>query len=161
MTDVLARFVANQPPNMRREVVRSLRPDLLPQMEAWGPAWRELCAELGVPCPDLLVALGDAMADVCCYFEIDGESYAMLTPREARDARADLTKWATTTIPALAVPAAMLPVFGEDGTLLIAADGRIYRQGFEESDRCDLVADNLGELLDLAAPGALNPEGPA
>lgn len=55
----------------------------------------------------------------------------------------------------------MLPVFGEDGDLLlIAADGRVHALGHEEWNRCEVVAGSLTELLDRAVEGALNPPAP-
>lgn len=157
---MLARFLANQPQAMRRDVVRLFRPDLLPQMAPWGPSWRALCEELALPCPELVVALGDAMADVFLYFAIDGHTYAMLTPEEARHEHAFLNTMAA-SYPYLLAPAAMLPVFGEDGDLLlIAADGRVHALGHEEWNRCEVVAGSLTELLDRAVEGALNPPAP-
>ena len=155
----LQRFLANQPAAMRREVVMRMRPDLLTQMNAYGTEWRVLCAERGIACPDELAALGDAMADLFPYFKIARHSYAMLTPTEARDEIAFLADMAT-SFPVLEPYTAMLPVFGQDGDLLLLArDGRVYALAHDDWEGASVAASSLSELFDHATAAALNPAG--
>jgi hypothetical protein len=154
---LLERFLARQPASMQRVALVGHNPRFAPQFQPWGAAWRALCAEVGLTCPALLVELGDAMADVLPYIEVAGASYALLTPAESRDERAYLAQVAA-RLPAVASRAAMLPLFGEDGDLLLLdADGRVhaFEHHDEEPDR--IVAASLDELLETASPGATNP----
>jgi hypothetical protein len=153
----VASLLARQPAAMRRARVELGRRDLLPLMQPWGAAWRELCAELGVACPDELVALGDAMAEVYVYVDVDGHAYAMLTPEQARDERAFLATCVTHS-PSLTTRTCMVPVFGEDSDLLLLAqDGRVHALAHDDPSTDEVVAASLAELVAIAQPGAVNP----
>jgi hypothetical protein len=152
------RFLAAQPSALRRSRVIAGRPDLLPLMERWGDAWRALCTEVEIACPDELVILGNAMIDAFVYLQVDRHHYAMLTPADAREARALLLEGSQTHSPEFAGRASMLPVFGEDGDyLLLAKDGRIHVAIHDDPADDRVVAGSLAELVVLARPGRANP----
>jgi hypothetical protein len=127
-------------------------------MQPWGDAWRALCAELGIGCPGELAALGEAMADVYVCIDVADHGYEMLTPEQAREERAFLATCVAHS-PSLATRAGMLPVFGQDGDLLLlASDGRVHALAHDDPDTDEVVAASLAKLVAIARPGVVNPE---
>lgn len=110
-----------------------------------GAAYRAFASEIGVPCPDSLVVLADAMATRGVYHA----GWGLLALEDARGSHAWL-KSLVADHPCMAPRAAMLPVLGRDGDLLL-----IHRDGstwlFELSGgQCDHgpVAPTFDALLD-------------
>jgi hypothetical protein len=168
------RFLDNQSPNLRRAALEQdredpekYRDDLLEEMVAWGESWRLLCSERGLPCPAALVELGDAMANVWLHLRVEADerrrihsephSYAMLTPAAARDQLDFLLEWSESSVACVE----LLPVFGQDGDLLLLArDGRVHAWGHDEPRSTEIVADSLEALLDHATTVPVDPRPP-
>ncbi len=153
---VVARFISEQPASLTREALEREAPGYLPGLAAWGEGWRVLCAELGMPCPPALVLLGDAMADRHLYLSFAGHAYSMLTPDEARETRTFLLGLAR-RYPEFARHAAMLPVFGQDGDLLVLApEGAVYAFVHDDDQDHAPVAASLEDVLERSRPGVVN-----
>ena len=149
---IVARFLAAQPPQLTREAMAARRGVSL---EWSGTEWGPITAELGIPCPEALVLLGRAMADRVIYFAFEGHSYRMLTPEEAREELAFMATFPDE--PLLQVARAMLPVFGEDGDLLLLdRDGAIHAYQHDDWHELPRVADNLEDLLARTRAASLN-----
>jgi hypothetical protein len=154
--DVVARFLAQQPEALARDAMTrrlGAEPDA---MQAWGAAWRALCDAIGIACPPALVRLGDAMHEHFVYFSFEKHSYQMLTPAEAADERALLAKFAG-EVAALVPYTAMLPVFGEDGDLLLLDQGgAVHALAHDDWEHGVRVATDLEDLLARTRAAALN-----
>lgn len=149
--DAIDGFLAAQRATNSRERMIAAIPAMAPSFRPYGAEWRALCAELGVPCPDGVVRIGDAMAHLWPFLtiEIEGRviSYEPLTPGAARSHRAYLES-IVSRHPTLAPRAAMLPLFGLDGdVLLLDAAGLVHTFWFYEEERTAVVADSLADLL--------------
>jgi hypothetical protein len=155
-SDVVARFLALQPEALgRAEMTRRLGAEP-PSMQRWGAAWRALCDEAGVPCPDALVLLGDAMHAHTIYFSFEGHSYRMLSPEEAHDERVFLAQMAI-EFPILTPWKDLLPVFGEDGDLLLLdREGAVHALPHDDWESGARVAHGLEDLLARTTAAALN-----
>jgi hypothetical protein len=132
------------------------RPDLLPLMRRWGSAWATYARDVGVACPPALIELADAMEDV--YIHIDDQhGWDLLTPDTARQERETLVGLATAW-PDLADRSRMLPVFGQDGDLLLLADdGRIHAFTHDDWEKDGVVAACFDDLIDAWATGLKRP----
>ncbi|MFO0554271.1 MAG: hypothetical protein U0271_38175 [Polyangiaceae bacterium] len=156
MSEVVARFLAFQSPRLTREALGEEGPNLFGEARACGAAWRELAAEVGVPCPDALVLLGDAMAERYVYFRFRRHQFAMFYPEDARSEREHLSNMATKWTE-LAPFAAMLPIFGEDGdSLLLDNHGQVWFLLHDDSPPQEPVAPNLDSVLLEASPPVVN-----
>ncbi len=153
MRPAVAAMLAVVPPALQRAEVARTRPGLLPYMRDWARDWLAYCAELGIGCPPSLLELATAMRDVYVHIH-DEHGWDLLTPADARERRSFLGRLAAAQ-PALRERAAMLPIFGQDGDLLlIAADGAIHRFTRDDwaSDRP--FAGDFDALLHYLASGA-------
>lgn len=93
------------------------------------------------------------MAVVYVYVLWDNHSYSLLTPEAALEERAFLRELAEIDH-GLAELAEMLPVFGEDGDLLLlASDGQIYGFMHDEGEQRAAVATSFDALLGGMTPG--------
>ena len=150
--EVVDRFLAAQPPQLTREAMAAR---FGVSREGWGTEWTSITAELGIPCPDALVLLGRAMADHVIYFSFERHSYAMLTPEEAKVELAFMATFPDE--PLLLRARTMLPVFGEDGDLLLLdRDGAIHAYQHDDWHEMPLVAESLEDLLARTTAAALN-----
>ena len=144
MTPIVQRLVASA---LTREDVAQHVPDRLQDMRAYGDAWRACAASAGVPCPQALFELGEAMADHLISIHVDDHGWELLTPDDAM-ARARSLRSLAAQFPALAARTEMLPIFGEDGDLLLlATDGVIHRFTHDGWETDGVVARSLEELL--------------
>ncbi|MBS2026542.1 MAG: hypothetical protein JST54_01450 [Deltaproteobacteria bacterium] len=144
---IVERFLASLSPTLRRSVLKKERTDLLGLMNPDGAGWRKLASECGVPCPPALVELGDAMGDVFVHVSTQEHDWDLLTPDGAREERRSLASLVA-QFPELRARAKMLPLFGQDGDLLLlAADGTMWN--FTHDDLADdrMVAPSLEALL--------------
>lgn len=142
MTENLRRFVDALPPWRDDD----------PRAAPHGQAFRTAAEQLGVPCPDALVELGDAMATR----QVWRDSWELLTPDDALETRAFLRR-ESVAAPCLAPRAEMLPLFVRDGDLLLLDKQgaiRLFSFSGAEYDH-GVVAGSfdalLGRLLDGAA----------
>jgi hypothetical protein len=122
-----------------------------------GQAFRELATSLGLPCPDELVALGDALETGRVWLG----DWELLDPKEAVSIREFLSK-AVAYAPALRAQAQMLPLFSRDGDrLLLGADGSIslFLWSGPREDHGP-VAETLDDLLGLMLRGERLPFDP-
>ncbi len=138
-------FLSRLDPELRRARVIETRPDLARQMTAWGAQWVSLAQEIGLACPPELILLGDAMAHQFIYIRVLDHDYALLSPEEARRERAALAVRGANY--GVADRSAMLPIFGQDGDLLLLATDGIHAMAHDEMDVDDIVARSLAELL--------------
>jgi hypothetical protein len=158
MDDVAARFLASQPKELLRESMDARFPGEY-SWAARGSAWRALANEVGIPCPDALVVLGDAMAERLLYFAFGSprrHQYEMLTPEDARDRRALLARLAH-DFGELTPYTQMLPVFGQDGDLLLLdPSGAVHVWFHDDWSGSGRVASSLDDLLAHAMAPTLN-----
>ena len=144
---IVERFLASLSPTLRRSVLKKERPDLLGVMNPDGAGWRKLAAECGVPCPPALVEIGDAMGDVFVHVHTPEHDWDLLTPDQSRDDRKHLASLVAIE-PHLRALAKMLPIFGQDGDLLLlAADGTMWRYIHDYADDNQMIAPSLEALL--------------
>lgn len=158
MSDALQRFLAAQSPALTRSALGARARDFfetdLPVRD--GAAWRALAAELGIPCPPSLERLGDAMEEQLIYFRFRSHQYAMLTPISARAARENLLELAASFSNLLPF-CAMLPLFGEDGDLLLLdAEGRIWALPHDDRPPVEPAVSSLDGLLAEASAPAVS-----
>ncbi len=85
------------------------------------------------------------MAHQFIYIRVLDHDYALLSPEEARRERAALAVRGANY--GVADRSAMLPIFGQDGDLLLLATDGIHAMAHDEMDVDDIVARSLAELL--------------
>ena len=156
MNTSVKRFLDGQPPSLTRERLGERASDYFESKvpTPYGEAWRALTKELGLPCPEALVQLGDAMAHQFVYFRFRGHQYAMLTPKQAGRKREYLIELAE---PELEPFTRMIPVFSEDGDhLMLDAKGAFWALPHDDSPPEKPAVKSLDVLLDEAQMPAVN-----
>ena len=144
---IVERFLASLSPTLRRSMIKTTRTDLLGMMSPDGAGWRKVTAELGIPCPPALVELGDAMGDVFVHVHTEDHDWDLLSPDEARQEREFMATLVAQS-PELRARAKMLPIFGQDGDLLLlAADGTVWNYTHDDVVDDRMVAPSLDALL--------------
>ncbi len=160
MRPAVAAMLSVVPPALQRAEVARSRPGLLPYMRDWAGEWLAYCAEVGVTCPPSLLELATAMRDVYVHIH-DEHGWDLLTPHDARERRSFLARLATKH-PELRERAAMLPIFGQDGDLLlIARDQAIHRFTRDDWSNDRPFAGDFDVLLHFLASGARDTEAAA
>ncbi|MBX7098749.1 MAG: hypothetical protein K1X89_13665 [Myxococcaceae bacterium] len=112
--------------------------------------WRTLADELGFRCPPALLELGRASEHQVVHID-DDHGWDLLFPEQAREARQFLAHLAT-DFPAVGERSRMVPVFGQDGDLLLLApDERVWMFTHDDWDNDGVVAESFDALLVLLA----------
>jgi hypothetical protein len=158
MSAHVSRFLAAQPRSLSRAALGEQATNFFESATPtrYGEAWRALAAEAGVPCPEALVELGDAMAEQFIYFRFRGHQYAMLTPTGAREERRFLSELATSYREVVPFTA-MLPLFGEDGDhLLLDANGALWALPHDDAPPPAPAVSSLEALLGEAVAPTVN-----
>lgn len=154
------KLLATVPRTLHRVEVARTRPGLLWMMRDWSTAWSAYCKELGVACPPALLELARAMVDVYPHFH-DEHGWDLLTPDDARERRSFLARLSNKH-PELAPRAAMLPVFGQSGNLmLLAHDGTVHRFTAADWQHDHVVLRDFDALLRYLVTGAIDPNAAA
>ena len=153
-------LLATVPRTLRRVEVARTRPGLLYMMRDWSAAWTAYCKELGFPCPAPLLELASAMKDVYVHCH-DEHGWDLLTPDDARERRSFLARLADKH-PELAPRAALLPVFGQSGNLmLLARDGKVHRFTAADWQHDTMVLRDFDALLRFLVSGAIDKDAAA
>ena len=153
-------LLATVPRTLHRVEVARTRPGLLYWMRDWSAPWAAYCKELGFPCPPPLLELASAMKDVYVHCH-DEHGWDLLMPDDARERRSFLARLADKH-PELSVRAAMLPVFGQSGNLmLLARDGRVYRYTAADWQHDHVVLRDFDALLKFLVTGAIDKDAAA
>jgi hypothetical protein len=148
-------LLATVPRTLRRVEVARTRPGLLYMMRDWSTQWAACCEELGFPCPAPLLELASAMKDVYIHCH-DEHGWDLLTPDDAHERRSFLARLADKH-PELAPRAAMLPVFGQSGNLmLLDKGGQAHRFTVGDWQHDTLVLRDFDALLRFLVTGAID-----
>lgn len=109
-------------------------------------AWQAIMVEQGIPCPEALVDLGRAAENQLIHID-DDHGWDLLQPHEARETQRYLERLAG-EFPDLAPRSRMVPVFGEDGDLLLLApDGRVWMFTHDAWESDEVVAESFDQLI--------------
>lgn len=153
-------LLATVPRTLRRAEVARTRPGLLHAMRDWSTGWTSYCRELAIPCPPALLELAAAMKDVYIHIH-DEHGWDLLTPDDARERRSFLARLANKH-PELTARAAMLPVFGQSGNLmLLAKDGKVHRFTRDDWQHDRVVLRDFDAMLRVLVTGTIDPDAAA
>lgn len=151
MRPAVEALLAMVPRSLARDEVKRTRPGLLHYLRDWSTDWQAYLRELGVACPPSLLEVAAAMANMYVHIR-DEHGWDFLTPDDSRERRSFLGRLAS-KYPELALRSTMIPIFGQDGDLmLLAPDQSIHRFTRDdwERDRGVVATDFDALLLVLA-----------